>query len=87
MVKSDPDVPQASFIWKYTPLTRIVTVHSQKLFKSEGGYLPIDFCELVYNLDSLLILALSHDIRKKANPLLDALAAFQSGERGKAAKR
>jgi hypothetical protein len=26
-------------------------------------------------------------IRKKANPLLDALAAFQNGERGKAAKR
>jgi len=62
MLKSDPDVPQASFVWDYTPLTRIVTVRDQELFNSEARYLPVNFCEFVYNLDSLLILALSNEV-------------------------
>ena len=62
MAKRDPDVPQAFFVWNYTPLTRIVPVHDQELFQSEAGCLPVDFCELVYNLDSLPILALSNEV-------------------------
>jgi hypothetical protein len=62
MVKSNPDVPQASFVSKYTPLAWIVTVHDQELFQNEAGCLPVDFCELVYNLDSLFIPALSHEV-------------------------
>ena len=62
MVKSDGDVPQVSFVWKYTLLARMVPVHDQELLQSEAGRLSVDFCELVYNLDSLLIPALSHEV-------------------------